>query len=80
MNCINLILSGIFLMGAFYAAMKIQPRLQPKEDDALDYKSAHGGATIEVRYVKISIAVRSVNLLFREEICLTHTLATHTPH
>lgn len=67
-------------MGAFYAAMKIQPRLQPKEDDVLDYKSVHRGATIEVRYVKVSITVRSVNLPSREEICLTHTLATHTPH
>jgi len=44
---------SIFLMGAFCAAMKIQPRLHPEEEDYVEYRGFPRGAEIEVRYVKI---------------------------
>jgi hypothetical protein len=46
-----LIYEGVFLMGAFCAAVKIRPRLHPKKGDCLDYQGLPGGARIEVRYV-----------------------------
>jgi hypothetical protein len=38
-------------MGAFYAAMNIQPRLHPTEEETSDYKGSPGGVQIKVKYV-----------------------------
>jgi ABC-type multidrug transport system fused ATPase/permease subunit len=44
---------GIFLMGAFCAAMKIQPRLHPDKKNYVQYQGHSRGAEIEVRYVDL---------------------------
>ena len=46
---------GVFLMGAFYAAFEIQPRLQPKAGKTLGYQPSARGATLEVRYVLVVV-------------------------
>jgi hypothetical protein len=38
-------------MAAFYAAMEVQPKLQPQDEETLEYVGSPGGAKIEVRYV-----------------------------
>lgn len=40
---------GIFLMGAFSAAMQVQPKLQPSQNDAKAYPRGNSGMTIEAR-------------------------------
>ena len=42
---------GVFLMGAFCAAAKIQPRLQPKHDEVTNYRRLPGGTRIQARHV-----------------------------
>lgn len=43
---------GIFLAGAFCAAMGVEPRLQPKKVNEVPYNPApKGGMKIEARYV-----------------------------
>lgn len=41
---------GIFLMSAFCASLELKPRLQPKEDEMVSYKSLRGGISISARY------------------------------
>lgn len=40
---------GIFLMGAFCAAMNILPELEPMEEDVISYPSLPCGMKIEAR-------------------------------
>jgi len=40
---------GIFLMGAFCAAMKIKPRLHPKDEEKVAYRALPGGVRIQAR-------------------------------
>lgn len=42
---------GIFLMGAFCAAMKIQPRLKPHAEKTVKFQCLPNGVRIEARYV-----------------------------
>ncbi|KAI0347328.1 P-loop containing nucleoside triphosphate hydrolase protein [Trametopsis cervina] len=42
---------GIFLMGAFCAAMEVQPQLQPPERSAIEYKCSGKGMKLELRNV-----------------------------
>ncbi|CCM04806.1 uncharacterized protein FIBRA_06999 [Fibroporia radiculosa] len=46
---IRMAYQGIFLMGAFSAAMSIQPRLQPKKEVATVYQSFTKGMRLEAR-------------------------------
>lgn len=41
---------SIFLLGAFSAAMEMEPRMQPKEGSALPYKSLAKGMKLEARF------------------------------
>lgn len=56
LSVVRMAFQSVFLMGAFYAAMNIKPRLQPKKEDIVAYKQIPGGAKIDVRYVQLSIA------------------------
>lgn len=47
---LRLAFQGVFLMGAFCAAMEIQPRLQPTKEALVKYKSTGKGMKIEARY------------------------------
>ncbi|KAG9219294.1 hypothetical protein CCMSSC00406_0001704 [Pleurotus cornucopiae] len=49
LSVVRMAFQGVFLMGAFYAAMNIKPRLQPKKEDIIAYKQIPGGAKIDVR-------------------------------
>lgn len=40
---------GVFLMGAFCAAMEVQPRLQPRKEDVVPFPSSGKGMSIEAR-------------------------------
>ncbi|KAI0312479.1 P-loop containing nucleoside triphosphate hydrolase protein [Amylostereum chailletii] len=46
---VQMVIQGIFLMGAFCASMEIKPQLQPKREDRLPYVSRRGGMKIEAR-------------------------------
>jgi hypothetical protein len=50
---------GVFLMGAFCAAMKIQPRLKPVKENTVRYRPLPRGVQIQARYAitKFSILV-----------------------
>lgn len=43
---------AIFFMGAFCAAMKIEPRLKPTKEDEIQYRSLPRGVSIEARFVR----------------------------
>lgn len=50
---------GIFLMGAFCAAMTIHPELEPTEEDVISYPSLPCGMKIEARsltFIRHSLA------------------------
>jgi hypothetical protein len=40
---------GIFLMGAFCAAMEAQPQLQPDGPAAIEYRTTRKGMKLELR-------------------------------
>ena len=46
---VHLAVQGVFLMGAFSAAMEVQPRLSPKKEQLVRYKSTGRGVKIEAR-------------------------------
>ena len=46
---IRMAFQGIFLMSAFCASMKLKPRLKPKEEETIRYRSTSRGASIQVR-------------------------------
>ena len=46
---LRLAFQGVFLMGAFCAAMEVQPRLQPSKEALIRYKSSGKGMKIEAR-------------------------------
>ncbi|KAK2466430.1 hypothetical protein APHAL10511_002072 [Amanita phalloides] len=46
---IKMAFQGIFLMSAFCASMKLKPRLKPKEEEMVRYRTTSGGASIQVR-------------------------------
>ncbi len=79
LSVVRMAFQGVFLMGAFYAAMNIKPRLQPKKEDIAPYKQIPGGAKIDVRYVRTqlyscrapSVWCRSECVLFYVGGCLT---------
>jgi ABC-type multidrug transport system fused ATPase/permease subunit len=48
---------GIFLMGAFCAAFEIQPRLQPRLEETVEFRPSPIGLGIEVRSGRLYIAV-----------------------
>lgn len=54
-NTARMAFQGIFFMGAFCAAMNIEPRLTPVSEDAELYPSIPNGMKIEARYLKPSI-------------------------
>lgn len=64
-NTVRMAFQGIFLMGAFCAAMNIQPRLTPPSEDAEKYPSSTTGMKIEARYLKLSLCFHACSLLSR---------------
>jgi hypothetical protein len=46
---IRMTYQGVFLMGAFCAAFEIQPRLQPKLEETVEYRPSPTGLSIEMR-------------------------------
>jgi ABC-type multidrug transport system fused ATPase/permease subunit len=56
---------SIFLMGAFCAATKIQPRLQPKDEEVLSYRPMPGGAKIQARQVNTSWCHQIIQIHYR---------------
>jgi len=42
---------GIFLMSAFCASLKLKPRLEPRDEDAVDYIRQPGGVSLDVKCV-----------------------------
>jgi ABC-type transport system involved in cytochrome bd biosynthesis fused ATPase/permease subunit len=57
---------GIFFMGAFCAAMNIEPRLTPLSEDAEIYPSMTNGMKIEARYLKQSVLSSTFTFYFRD--------------
>ncbi|KAF9452151.1 P-loop containing nucleoside triphosphate hydrolase protein [Macrolepiota fuliginosa MF-IS2] len=59
---------GIFLMSAFCASLELKPRLQPKDQDTVEYEQKSGGVTIDVKGLFYTYpgttepALRDVNL------------------
>lgn len=53
---------SVFLMGAFSAAMQVQPRLQPGKDNTACYESNGKGMRIEARYFQRLSLLASVDL------------------
>ncbi|EIW82494.1 P-loop containing nucleoside triphosphate hydrolase protein [Coniophora puteana RWD-64-598 SS2] len=51
LTTIRMAFQGVFLMGAFCAAMNIQPRLDPPDEDALKYPTNSGGMKLEARHL-----------------------------
>ncbi|KAH9947259.1 P-loop containing nucleoside triphosphate hydrolase protein [Amylocystis lapponica] len=49
LHTVRMAYQGIFLMGAFCAAMEVQPRLQPKADNRVKYRSSPLGVKLEAR-------------------------------
>lgn len=64
-NTARMAFQGIFFMGAFCAAMNIEPRLTPVSEDAELYPSIPNGMKIEARYLKLFIVSRVFNFHFR---------------
>lgn len=52
---ITMAFQAIFFMGAFCAAMKIEPRLKPAKEDEIKYRSFPRGLSIEARFVETEI-------------------------
>ncbi len=40
---------AVFLLGAFGAAMEVEPKLAPRKEKAVRFRSCPGGMKIEVR-------------------------------
>ncbi len=40
---------SVFFMGAFFAAMTVEPKLSPPPGEKMDYQSYEGGMKIEAR-------------------------------
>ncbi|TFY51817.1 hypothetical protein EVG20_g10825, partial [Dentipellis fragilis] len=61
-------IQGIFLMGAFCAAMEVEPALCPKKECKVRYESQNGGMKIEARNLSytypgcVEPALRNINL------------------
>jgi len=55
-NTVRMAFQGIFFMGAFCAAMNIEPRLTPPNEDAEKYPSLTNGMKIEARYFELSLS------------------------
>ncbi|KXN87958.1 Subtilin transport ATP-binding protein SpaT [Leucoagaricus sp. SymC.cos] len=59
---------GIFLMSAFCASLELKPRLQPREQDIIEYVQRPGGVSIDVRGLSYSYpgsaepALKNINL------------------
>ena len=50
LQTLRMAFQGVFLMGAFSAATKLQPRLEPDPDRAVPYPASEGkGVAIEVK-------------------------------
>ncbi|KAH9846956.1 P-loop containing nucleoside triphosphate hydrolase protein [Lenzites betulinus] len=45
---------GIFLMGAFSAATRLQPHLEPHEDQAVPYQPSQSGVSIDIKNVSFT--------------------------
>ncbi|KAI0638269.1 P-loop containing nucleoside triphosphate hydrolase protein [Trametes polyzona] len=55
LQTLRMAFQGVFLMGAFSAATKLQPRLEPDPDRAVPYPSSEGkGVAIEVKNVSFT--------------------------
>ncbi|KAF9246911.1 P-loop containing nucleoside triphosphate hydrolase protein [Melanogaster broomeanus] len=51
LTTLRMAFQGIFLMGAFCAAMNIHPELEPVEEDVISYPSLPSGMRIEARHL-----------------------------
>ncbi|OBZ76416.1 Lipid A export ATP-binding/permease protein MsbA [Grifola frondosa] len=69
LHTIRMVFQSIFMMGAFFAAMELEPRLQPKPDIVVKYRSSPGGMKIEMRNLDYTYpgspvpSLRDVNLI-----------------
>jgi hypothetical protein len=48
---VRMAFQSVFLMGAFCIAMKIQPRLHPKQESYVEYRPSPRGLQIDMKYV-----------------------------
>jgi len=60
---------GVFLMGAFCAASKIQPRLQPKDGETAQFRHLQGGVRIEARQVNHLVGPHPKYSHYKTGIC-----------
>lgn len=51
LTTVRMAYQGVFLMGAFCAAMKMQPELEPRDEDVISYPSLPCGMKIEARSI-----------------------------
>ena len=51
-HTLRLAFQGVFLMGAFSAAMQVQPKLQPGKNATKAYPSSPRGMKIEARWAQ----------------------------
>lgn len=49
LQTLRMAFQGVFLMGAFCAATKLQPRLEPAADCAVAYRPSPSGAAIDIK-------------------------------
>ncbi|KAL1944227.1 hypothetical protein VTO73DRAFT_3412 [Trametes versicolor] len=54
LQTLRMAFQGVFLMGAFCAATKLQPRLEPAADCAVAYRPSPSGAAIDIKNVSFT--------------------------
>ena len=70
---------GVFLMGAFAAAMEVQPRLQPPKEDRVPYPASPAGMTIELRCACSVTVVQRCLMAGLVGMCRIRTQAVASP-
>ncbi|KAK7470967.1 hypothetical protein VKT23_002381 [Stygiomarasmius scandens] len=64
----RMVFQSVFLMAAFGACMEIKPKLQPENEDRVEYRSIPGGVSIQARNISFTYpgcsepALRNINL------------------
>lgn len=48
---LRMLFHGIFLLGAFYASLSLEPTLSPIEDEKVEYSGDRSGMKIDIRFV-----------------------------
>jgi len=63
---------GIFLMGAFCAAMKIKPRLHPKDEEKVAYRALPGGVRIQARCAEFNSSIKKTRSQLNRGLSYTY--------